>query len=703
MCRFEEHLLNILRNNKGDNQSLSLYCLAIMKILSTASDDQLANFDGSYDTQELLQSLHLTAAAEWKPDTMSQFFTDSKAQKTVHLVTLCAMWACTTSTGESFDDKSETLLLANEVIAAVPINLREQWRKDNALIARKFGERALAPVLDSRLRLQALCLLLRLTEGGVVSATVMDTLRGIIVDVENLKTALAVVPAANLEHLAGAGVFDQATTTALLQNAVDFAAGADAEIMLEVSVPIVNVLRQLSMWDKPTTEGVMLALDVLSCGQKLRALVKLSTSPWTRPNTETLQDVCDHALQSTRNSLVHELCIVFLKAALSSPSPTYSVPQETVLCLLDLHAKSTSRESLCSHVGQGVSKSHRALSIVEEGGTPEGSRANWRTELQVKLQAHAAAKHDGLIAIFVKACADLEARCEQVEQPLREEQNKSKALQTRYDELSETCASLEAEGVDRSIRLDAVEMEKDRYMSDLEAAREEVDSSAGRITELEQSLQTCETRARKAAEEAIKAREAAGLERATALAKEEEEKEVLQEQLQRSAQELNANLEQLDRVHKEQKDSADSQEALQRKVEQLEQHNNEHQAVITRLQTEQVELMNIKDRLETLLKDGNDELRAEQNSHQATVDQMRRQASEYSAAVKQVNEQAIADMQRKHNEAIQSLRQKILEVDEEMRQLQVRHSSELELRGSDIVEKQKKVRIHCIRVRIYVH
>ena len=260
LSRLEQHLFAIIRNIKGENQSLSLYCLAIMKTMSSASHDAFRLSNSQYDTQELLASTDLTSTSKWTSDAMQQFFTDGKAQKTVQLVVLRAMWACTTSTGEPFDERMESLLLANEVLSAISPHLREAWRKANSMIVGKLQDKIMSTTLETELRFQGLCFLAQVAEGSRVPATVMDGLRGIVTDPHNLRQALSGSPTAQLERLMEAGVLDENAITVLLQQAVGFAAGSSEEHWLETLRCLRSVLQHIyaaMATDSKLGEGTM--------------------------------------------------------------------------------------------------------------------------------------------------------------------------------------------------------------------------------------------------------------------------------------------------------------------------------------------------------------------------------------------------------------------------------------------------------------
>lgn len=692
--RLEEHIFNILRNNKSENQSLSLYCLAIMKVMSSAAEDRLGFGGSSYDTQELLASSQHTTSG-WTPDAMQQFFSEGKAQKTMQLVVLRAMWACTTTTGESFDERFESLVLANDIVAAVPAHLREAWRKANALVVRKLEEKVTAPALEAELRLQSMGFMTRLAEGGICSPTVMDGLRQLIVEPETSRLGLYDSGALEFEQLASAGVLDQTTTTALLQNVVDLAAVASVESMVETFLPLTRSLRQLHSamaHEESIVEGAMLALDVLSCGQKLRNMAKVAASLHSTVNASPDEGVCGRAHQAARNGLVHELCEVFLKATLSCSQPTYSISRETVTLLLDLHATSAQSAASCSHVSEKARAAGQRLTFVETKGTPNQNHLDWRTALQEQLAWNAQTGHEALIKLFADACGDLEARCLDVERPMREEQESRIALQLKFDELNHAYTNLEAESIDHTIRSNALEAEKDQCLADLEAAREDLGGSTRKVEDLEEELRNTKAGVERAFGEMSRAREAAQLQHDAAFAKKEEELEDLNIHLERQQDETRAGSEELDKLRQELEAAQSDIGALREEIRRMSVTNKDQEVLIDRLRTENNETSILKEQLETELGSAKHEARVQREAHQTECSNMQQRADQELAALNTSHEQKLAETLQQQEETKQGLETKLSDLQDQHRHVQEDLASQLQQCDVEIRGKQQRVR-----------
>ncbi len=387
LVTLEEHIFGILRNIGGDTTPLGLYCLAILRVMLATPDEDFSFPVSSYDTQELLASTQ-HSSARWTPDAVRQFFEDSKAQRTLQLLVLRVMWACTSSTGDLLDERLESLRLANEIIDAVPQPLRDTWRKANHLLVRKLEEKALALDLDPTLRSQCLSFLLQLTKGGFCPSSVMDGLRAVVVRPTMIINYCLVCPRSYVSQLISGGVFDQNTTTKCLQHIVDFATSATPDELVEASRSIQRLLQDLTeaLSDCETVvESVMLALDVLSCGEKLQQLYRLLNTGVTvrqgRP-ASTSTPVCEVAAYNNFRAVVHCLCELFLTASLSQQQSSLSLSHSTKALLLSLFATSADERATCSHMREVRSTAVQTFSFAAlnaESGEDDNESANYLT------------------------------------------------------------------------------------------------------------------------------------------------------------------------------------------------------------------------------------------------------------------------------------------------------------------------------------
>ena len=690
LLRFEEQLFSILRDIKGDNQSLCLYCVAIMNVLSSASDDRVASFADSYDTQELLASAHVTPS-RWTPDTIRQYFVGGKAPKTMQLVALRSMWACTLSTREPLDEKIEALSLANEIVAAVPADVRESWRKATPIIVRKVEEKALAPGLDTGLQLQSLCFLLRLTEDHVHPATALDTLRHMLTRVM-VNTGLCNSFTDDISYLTHCGVLDQSTTTIFLQNAVDFATSAPITDIIGKIASLQQLLDGLcnAMVERDAIiEGTMLAIDVLSCGQKLQMLAKLCQT--LNFDHRSSVKICQHAAQIATKGLIQSLSRVFLTAALSSRQSTYSISNASMKLLLELHASSAQRPPPCTHIRRHQISPDTTTSFVESSSTPNAIASDWRAALQSHLHLRNEQDRQVLSTLFARSCAELEDHCKTIDQPLREGKEKRDFLQQRYDDLNQAYTTMQSDNIDRNIQFNAMEMERDQCMSDLNTAREENENLVKKIEEVERGSRQAKAEAEQTMVKIRKEMEMTELEHAAALTRKEEELEEMHERMLASANELKCKSEELEGAQLELQNLRSMTESLRNEIDALAASEEELRTARDLLQDEQSDLVRRRNDQEAELQNVKQQLHTARETHQLEIVQLQKEAEDERARFSASKDQLIAETNEQHENAKVGLLQQIEDLKHQHQQATDERAAETKRMGQESVERQKKI------------
>lgn len=664
MLQLEDNIFSILRNIKGDTSSLSLYCLAILHIMMAASEDEFKFSVSSYDTQELLASVSLTSS-RWTPDAVRQFFHGEKAQRTTQLVVLRAMWACTSSTGEQLDERIESLRLANEIVGAIPVDSRATWRKGNALLVRKLEDKVSAPELEPLLRHQGLCFLLQLTRGGFVSALVMERLREIVSKPNNLMATVPGGDVMDIALMAECGIFDQSTTTATIQNLVDFLATARFDSLMHQTSSFPQLLTQLSsvmQHDERVVEGVMLAIDVLSCGDKLQQLQSLTNNDSIRHLIVGSDDVCQSAIQSAFNDVIHDLSKLLLVAAHCSRQSSYSLSQETHASLVDILASSARLPPPCQHARKNYTDYQQRSSVIQVRTTQTADQADWRSALELHLISKGRSDTTMMSCILHYAVAELEDRCHNVEQPLREEQQRRQAVEMKYDELSKAYSTLEQDEMDRDIALRAADAETQQYLSELHDSSTEVEKLVGKVNEVEMELKEAIKKAESERKEMEDAREMEDMKRSAICARQEEDIEMVREQLtardtevERVREEMIGLQEELDRAKQANRDTTDESQRLRLVVSGME-------AVTTSLQAELETLTRSRDEIAAQAADSSRDLATAVEFHRAEMSNSEQRYRMEKDDLIEQHSREIAEM----NTEVRTIRERLSEVGVEL-------------------------------------
>jgi hypothetical protein len=147
--RFIEHLCEVMKC--PDNQT---FCLGIYARLASASrkavDSPSASCSAGLPKSLQLQvpgSLHSSGLIE-------EFFTGKRAPKTVQLMVLNVIYACSESSRSSAENAVESVSLAIQIISTVASAVRAEWVRGSPKVMQKLYEKASKLDLPTELQLK---------------------------------------------------------------------------------------------------------------------------------------------------------------------------------------------------------------------------------------------------------------------------------------------------------------------------------------------------------------------------------------------------------------------------------------------------------------------------------------------------------------------------------------------------------------------
>lgn len=260
--------------------------------------------------------------------------------------------------------------------------------------------------------------------------------------------------------------------------------------------------------------------DLIPESQQLRTriLSSLTTNQFSRPISAFLlahknepsyicQDceVCPTKLLGLQKDLALAICLLTLRAGMYARHDECVGLSPTLANLLlekQTQLSGVKNECPAHYLSRSETKPQNVVTLFEASATPE-SRVNssgWRQHLYNVLQGDANRQHESIVTVMGEICRDLETRCEGVERPLHEEEERSGRLGREIEQLRADLGR-EIEG-----KLSAIEAyqtlgrEKNRLennfeeimtkaQSSLDEAITNAQNSATRIQELEYMLQ----------------------------------------------------------------------------------------------------------------------------------------------------------------------------------------------------------------------
>lgn len=688
LCRIERHFLDILRNTIGqEDQRLSLYCLTVMRSMIIAANEDMSFSASYYETQELLTSM--PNSPKWKPKGMHQFFTDSKAHKTLHLIVLRVLWAANISTERSVDELEECLGLANELITFLPEDIRREWCSQNPIVVRKLQGKVCQPELDARVQIQAFAFICSLCASREQPETITAQLSGLLSQPDNLSKMMATGETSDVQKLVE--IMAPSQVSELLTNWTTFILKAEPSDIVRSSetlaLSIKSLIAALENSDH-LSAGVLGALSSSAVANSLSQLTALIAR--TGDDHNAVEDgICSSALLRSRRAMVNSISGLYIRAALIADHSQTDVASDVYPLLVNAHFLSATEDSRCGHV-----RPRERVHLKEEipGSQPPATDdTDWRHALDQHLQAKAQNEQAELSKVFANACADLERRCNDVEVPLKQEQEARRDLQRQFDDLSRAYTDLEDEKTRLNSSNEDLLNDRANYLQEMEGERAESSDLLARVGELEEALRLANSRASEQMRAIKDERDRAEMEHATSLAKSEERVDDIESKLAGTRGDLHFERQcrsELQQALDIARSDAHAHEEARRVWQQAEEN---HRQTIAQAEQSKVALDERCTNLLAELKNLQQDLVREKEAHSEHVGEIESVHNQRVAALSDEQAQSLKGLQDQQHGERSRLEEALANSRDESRQAQEEFSVQLAKRDKKLAECVAKV------------
>ncbi|KAL2353796.1 hypothetical protein BJ546DRAFT_845710 [Cryomyces antarcticus] len=571
LTRFEDHLFRILKTvNTVEDQSLSLLCLGIMTKMACATTSRAS-----------------IARARWRSEAAQQFFTGAKAPKTMQLIVLRVIWACKGNVGIQHSEAYTSVRLGNEILKAVDTDLRNDWIRRNTPIVRKLHEKVLTSDARPELQLEALTFLGILAEVDSLPRQSISMYKALLLQSAKLPTNRRLLQRtlrASLQRFAVILLHHYLRITVEPWSQPSLAMRGLRLSILE----LVTLAREFSS----VRRGVLLALSSNETSPLLEQFLRISVNANLESRCET-SEACSTAFEAERWELGLAICSLLLKAALSAQSDEVGITTAVANALLDKQAAFAAAISRCQSLRStslNVPTIAKPLPNEKVMQQEQHYGRDWRQQLAADLRREARDREGTIIQTVGRICHDLEERCEKAEEPLREEQAKVRSLQERHDQLSLVVSKLETEAMDRSLYVDAIEVENTRQERDLQQSALKMTETLRKVGDLQGQLRETNASHERSLAELRYTNESRELEFAATLATKTDhisDQEEKVRDMEQSLRKLKDDLEETDRDRSRLKDSntnlRNTVESMQQELESRRLSSTELQSDIERL------------------------------------------------------------------------------------------------------------------------
>jgi predicted nucleic acid-binding Zn-ribbon protein len=595
LAHLEEYIFSILKSSSGvEDQSLGMYCLAIMRMIlekfqtELGRDDIWPTFDHSVNSTN----------SQWTPDAIKQFFHGNKTHKTMQLLVLRVIWACRPESADPTEQGLTSVTLVNQILVGVSQSAVLEWSLKNSAIVRKLQEKCLVPDMHPALRFQVLTFLSTLSEKVVLPSQATLFYEKALLDLnakflrrEYLDLSLRLSLPRLTFH------FKPDWWRDLLAKVMDLLTDSPLTTLFASAESYITFLEHIASMtetNEPCRRGILTALH---SGQNLQKLEYFFADLETLPDIDaghSASRFCVATYASLRNKLKSALCSLLLRAALAASQEDLFSIRRMLPAILKHHAVIESNKSACSICIQTRFRvPQQPIPFIEIEATPESQDASlhWKERLGAVMQTHAKYQETSLVASFINICHDLEARCESVEEPLRLERQKFADLETRSEALNKAYGDLEGQVMDRDLRINALEAETDRHDTDLAAASQESRELTRRIDKLTRELQEANHNARQDIERLRQENQGLEVQHATAIACKQEAFENVREQLHQARLDAENLRTELGNTEESRRHTHTEYEKLQAENERLEHQLLENQNRIVQIEEERTTLL----------------------------------------------------------------------------------------------------------------
>ncbi|KAH0029520.1 hypothetical protein KCU78_g3325, partial [Aureobasidium melanogenum] len=595
LAHLEEYIFSILKSSSGvEDQSLGMYCLAIMRMILEKFQTEVGNdamwptFDHSVDSSN----------SQWTPDAIKQFFHGNKTHKTMQLLVLRVIWACRPESADPTGQGLTSVTLVNQILAGVSQAAVIDWSHKNAVIVRKLQEKCLVPDMLPALRFQVLTFLSSLSDKVMLPSQATLFYERSLLDLsaaflkrEYLEMSL------RLSLCRLSSKFKPEWWEELLDKVMNLLTESPPTRLFNSADSYILFLDRIADMVEDNESCRRGILATLHSGHNRPKLERFFANVEALPETDTAHGTnrfCVAAYTSSKNKLKSSLCSLLLRAALAAPQEETASIRRMLPEILRHHGVAETSKAVCPICVQTrLRVPQRPTPFVEIEATPESQDASlhWKERLSAVMQTHAKYQETSLVASFINICHDLEARCESVEEPLRLERQKFAGLEKRYADLNKAYGELEGQVMDRDLRINALEAENDRHENDLAASSQETRDLLQRIDTITRELQEANHNAQRDIDQLKQERQDLEVQHATSIACKQEAFEQIREQLHQARLDVEDLRSELSNTMESRRHDNTEYERLQSEKEHLEQQLQESRGKISQVEEERATLL----------------------------------------------------------------------------------------------------------------
>ncbi|GLA58048.1 hypothetical protein AtubIFM54640_005852 [Aspergillus tubingensis] len=381
---------------------------------------------------------------------VNHFFGPKRGLKTLDLVVLRVILACSDSCSDLTVDKSaESIRLAIEICDRVEPEQRESWVKANGSKIAKLREKITRSGIDSGVQM--------------LGATFLASL----LPVAALSTDIARVAVDGLISRDSKGKCGVTAIRSLLEYIVSSLDTTSSPSLTHtlVAKSLVTGLHSASL------NSAIFAEPLEQCQQVLWKIIESFPRNHASSSCHGSQE-CGAARSQLENDLIYDFLSFYLHALLSQTTTQDTIAGNATLQMFLAQNKQLLHGQKCSFSEAESSRAAKTYTTlnVREGVSAPSSRSDWRSSMSETLMLNARVSNDSLMRKMEEVCYDFEQRCDDVEAPLRAMEQERNAISAEAQQLREQNGALELQLQQASDTIGGLRLEISRLETHAEAA-----------------------------------------------------------------------------------------------------------------------------------------------------------------------------------------------------------------------------------------
>ncbi|KAL4906854.1 hypothetical protein BDW74DRAFT_189963 [Aspergillus multicolor] len=469
MSCFQTELTNTLRN--VEDHMGNLLCLATFARL-VISQSGCSEAEGTVNNQPWLQS-------------MRHFFGPKRGLKTLDLVVLRVILACSTSCGNlTIEESAESIRLAISIFESVDKKQRERWIEGNSAKVAKLMEKVTRNGIDHRVRVLGVSFLISLVPATSLPPDLAKLSLEWMVS-EDAPAVLEILPTQVIPRLVGAHAARQPALDKVLLYVISSVPTNPTDVVSLAKLRISKLMLQ-GLRASNLQSAIMVSEQYRNTMNNL-----MESFPRQLSDVECGGAIICHRLAvRLENDLLSDLLAFWAEAALpqsmgesersSAVAPLSSLLNRNKILLSEHECQSSKIRSL---------ESWTAIPSPKMRQITDPPRNDWRNGMRDIMVKNSRLLSDSIMQKVEDICYDLEQRCGSIEAPLRIVEEERTKYYLQAEQLKEQNCGLESQLHQATSTIAELREEISRLAGQASSATGRVDELTASLTQARHELE----------------------------------------------------------------------------------------------------------------------------------------------------------------------------------------------------------------------